>query len=99
LGAGITSHAKTAQDAGAESVLCTAETRAEQNVIREQMERILASRHFRNSKRAPSLLRYSIERSLKGNHEHLKERTVGIEAFGRNADYDTNVDPVVRMAD
>jgi len=62
------------------------------------MERILASRHFRNSKRAPSLLRYSIERSLKGNHEHLKERTVGIEAFGRNADYDTNVDPVVRMA-
>jgi len=90
--------ANTAEDAGAESLLCTAEARAGQNAIREQMERILASRHFRNSKRAPSLLRYSIDRWLNGNHEHLKERTVGIEVFGRNPDYDTNVDPVVRMA-
>ncbi len=94
----ITSQVKSAEDAGEASDICSAETEVGQDAIREQMARILASRHFRNSKRSPSLLRYSIERSLQGNHEHLKERTVGIEVFGRNPDYDTNADPVVRMA-
>ena len=37
-----------------------------------------------------------MERSLKGHTEHLKERTLGIEVFGREPGYDTNLDPVVR---
>jgi len=95
---GIALQVKSAEDAGEACVVRSVETEIGPDAIREQMERILASRHFRNSKRSPSLLRYSIERSLQGNHEHLKERTVGIEVFGRNPDYDTNADPVVRMA-
>ena len=37
-----------------------------------------------------------MERSLVGHTEPLKERTLGIEVFGREPDYDTNLDPVVR---
>ncbi len=66
--------------------------------VREQLERILASPLFRNSKRYPSLLRYVVEQALDGHAGELKERTLGIEVFGRTPDYDTNVDPVVRIS-
>lgn len=64
----------------------------------EQLDRILASPLFRNSKRYPSLLRYVVEQTLEGHGHELKERTLGIEVFGRNPDYDTNLDPVVRIS-
>jgi hypothetical protein len=32
-----------------------------------------------------------------GNAGELKERTIGVEAFGRNPSYDVNLDPVVRV--
>lgn len=72
------------------------ESEAERNAIREQLERILSSPLFRKSKRFPNLLRFVVERSLHGHSEPLKERTLGIEVFGRAPDYDTNLDPVVR---
>lgn len=72
------------------------ETDAERAAIREQLERILSSPLFKNSKRYPTLLRFVVERSLTGHTEPLKERTLGIEVFGREPDYDTNLDPVVR---
>ena len=72
------------------------ETDAERAAIREQLERILSSPLFKNSKRYPTLLRFVVERSLTGRAEPLKERTLGIEVFGREPDYDTNLDPVVR---
>lgn len=37
-----------------------------------------------------------MERSLDGHTGDLKERNLGIEVFGREPDYDTNLDPVVR---
>jgi len=43
-------------------------------------------------------LRYVVERSLEGHSDHLKERTLGVEVFGREPDYDTNLDPVVRTS-
>jgi hypothetical protein len=44
------------------------------------------------------LLTYVVEQTLLGNASELKERTIGIEAFGREPDYDVNLDPVVRTA-
>jgi hypothetical protein len=35
---------------------------------------------------------------LDGQIEPLKERTLGVEVFGRRADYDTNQDPMVRAS-
>ncbi len=70
---------------------------SQQNAVREQLDRILASSLFRHSKRFPDFLRYTVEQALNGDTEDIKERTLGIEAFGRDPLYDTNLDPVVRM--
>ncbi|HKD07302.1 MAG TPA: hypothetical protein VKB79_15475 [Bryobacteraceae bacterium] len=64
----------------------------------EQVERIVASPLFRNSKRYTGLLRYAVEQKLESRTDLLKERLLGIEVFGRDADYDTNHDPVVRTS-
>ena len=69
---------------------------SEKEAVREQLGRVLASASFRNSKRFPAFLRYTVEHALNSS-EPLKERTVGIEVFGREPTYDTSQDPVVRM--
>lgn len=42
------------------------------------------------------MLRYVVEHALSGDTGQLKERTLGIEVFGRDPHYDTTLDPVVR---
>jgi len=66
--------------------------------IRAQLNRLVAHPLFTNSKRYPVLLAYTVEQTLLGNAADLKERTIGVEAFGRNPDYDVNLDPVVRTS-
>jgi hypothetical protein len=56
---------------------------------------VLASPQFCNSKRYPALLRYVVEQTLLGHGDEIKERTVGIDVFGRTPDYDTNLDTIV----
>src|SRR5277367_885476 len=65
-------------------------------LVREQLNRLLAHPLFTNSKRYPVLLAYTVEQALLGNAGELKERTIGVEAFGREPSYDVNLDPVVR---
>ncbi len=65
--------------------------------IREQLQRLLAHPLFANSRRYPALLAYTVEETLKGNAVELKERSIGIEVFGRAPTYDANADPVVRI--
>jgi hypothetical protein len=65
-------------------------------VVREQLRRLVAHPLFTNSKRYPVLLTYTVEQTLLGNAGDLKERTIGVEAFGREPSYDVNLDPVVR---
>ena len=66
-------------------------------MIREQLERLLVHPLFANSKRYPALLAYTVEQTLLGNAADLKERSIGIEVFGRSPSYDANADPVVRI--
>jgi hypothetical protein len=68
----------------------------ERDAVRQQLERMLANALFKNSKRYPNLLRYIVEHTLEGLPGELKERTLGVEVFGRQPSYDTNADPVVR---
>src|ERR1700736_2162169 len=65
-------------------------------LVREQLNRLLGHPLFTNSKRYPVLLTYIVEQTLLGNAGDLKERTIGVEAFGREPSYDVNLDPVVR---
>jgi hypothetical protein len=66
------------------------------SVVRLQLKRLLAHPLFANSKRYPVFLAYTVEQTLIGNGGELKERTIGVEAFGREPSYDVNLDPVVR---
>jgi hypothetical protein len=61
-----------------------------------ELQEVLASPHFCNSKRYPALLKYIVEITLAGKSDLLKERTLGVEVFDRPPSYDTNTDTVVR---
>lgn len=72
------------------------QTRQDRDEILRELQEILASPHFCNSKRYPSLLQYIVENTLAGKSELLKERTLGVEVFDRPPTYDTNTNTVVR---
>lgn len=63
-----------------------------------QLQRILASPPFRNSKRNCQFLRFVVEKARSGNSSEIKERLIGVEVFGRPHDYDLSADPIVRVA-
>ena len=65
--------------------------------IQRQLDRLLGNPHFSNSRRFPSFLRFIVQEELEGRGDQLKERTLGIEVFGRDAGYDTTSDPIVRV--
>ena len=60
------------------------------------LSEILRSTPFRGSKQSQNLLRYIVDQTLAGHAELLKERMIGINVFGRQPDYDTYEDPIVR---
>ncbi len=68
------------------------------DMVREQLELLVHDDVFRSSKRSVSFLRYVVEQTLNGSAEQIKERTIGIEVFGRDPAYDTNLDHIVRTA-
>ncbi len=72
-------------------------TRPGRNAIDEQLNRLLASSYFIHSKRLPDFLRFVVEHTLEGDVDNIKERTLGVEIFGRDAGYDTSSDPIVRV--
>ena len=65
--------------------------------IREELNRVLASHEFRTSKRSQEFLRYVVEHTLTGHCDMLKERTIGMEVFGRPTSYDPSDDATVRV--
>ncbi len=72
------------------------QTKQDSEAILRELEAVLASPHFCNSKRYPTLLEYIVENTLAGKLDLLKERTLGVEVFDRPPTYDTNTDTVVR---
>ncbi len=66
--------------------------------ILEELEAILESPAFRGSKRGQQLLRYVVENSVAEHWDLLKERSIGVEVFGRDPSYETGEDSVVRVA-
>lgn len=65
--------------------------------VQDQLSHILASPEFRRSARMQRFLRLAVERTLAGEVDRIKEYTVGREVFDRGADYDPNVDSIVRV--
>jgi hypothetical protein len=68
------------------------------DAVREQVELLVTDPVFRSSKRSIEFLKYVVRLTLDGNADQIKERTIGVEVFGRPTSYDTNSDHVVRTA-
>src|SRR5580698_9127941 len=68
-----------------------------EEAIREELARVLSSHEFRTSKRSQDFLRYAVENTLNGHTDLLKERTIGIEVFGRSTSYEPSDDATVRV--
>jgi TolB-like protein len=66
--------------------------------IRAQLARILGTPDFQSSPKRGALLRYLVEESLQGRGDLLKGFTVAVAVFGRDASFDPQNDPVVRLA-
>jgi hypothetical protein len=72
-------------------------TKAEKDAILQQLERLLENPYFHKSKRFPVFLRFAVTETLAGRADVLKERTLGIEVFGKDPGYDTTEDSIVRV--
>lgn len=66
--------------------------------VRAEMEKVLAAACLRDSQLLKRFLRYAVEHTLAGEGEQLKEYSLAVDVFERDASYDPRVDPVVRMA-
>src|SRR5271167_308707 len=67
-----------------------------QGAIREELSRILESPIFVQSDRLGRFLRYTVETTLAGDAETLKEYVIGTEVYQRKPPYHPSVDSIVR---
>jgi len=80
-------------------------TKAESNIaqrdgdarIRAALERVVTSAVLSNSPHLVAFLRFVVEEALAGRGERLKAYTIATAALGRDADFDPQSDPIVRV--
>jgi len=68
------------------------------SAVLEELHRLLESAEFRGSRRSSVLLSYLVQHTFAGTTDRIKERTIGVELFGRETSYDTGQDSIVRVA-
>jgi hypothetical protein len=71
--------------------------RVPEESVRQELNRVLASHEFHSSKRSQDFIRYVVEHALTGRADLLKERTIGIDVFGRSTSYEPSDDATVRV--
>lgn len=81
--------------------MCERETRvlseAEQREVQAELNRLLESPAFRNSKRCREFLEYIVQHTILGPSGALKERLLGVELFQLPQDFDTGQRTIVRV--
>ena len=65
--------------------------------VEGELERVCGSSHFRSSKRSCEFLQYVVRVTLDGRTDSLKERSIGIDLFGRDISYEPSSDATVRV--
>jgi hypothetical protein len=73
------------------------DSRVPEESVRQELNRVLSSHEFHSSKRSQDFIRYVVEHTLAGRAEMLKERTIGIDVFGRSTSYEPSDDATVRV--
>jgi adenylate cyclase len=65
--------------------------------VREQLARVVNSPGFLSSARLIRFLTHIVNRTIDGDPQSLKEFSIAMEVFDRTADYDPNIDAIVRV--
>jgi hypothetical protein len=65
--------------------------------LREHLRQVADSAAFEGSRRSKQFLEHVVEKALAGHGAELKERSLGVELFGRDPSYDTGDDAIVRV--
>ncbi|MBB3657652.1 TolB-like protein/Tfp pilus assembly protein PilF [Rhizobium sp. BK650] len=68
-----------------------------QEEVEQQLERILFSPEFRLPERARRFLEFVVTETLAGRRDYLKAFTIAQSVFGRDANFDAQQDPCVRI--
>ena len=66
-------------------------------LLKRYLNEITGGSAFKGSPRSAQFLEYIIWQSATGKIADLKERTIGVELFGRSPAYDTGEDAIVRV--
>ena len=64
--------------------------------VREQLQKIVASRIFSQSKKLVRFLGFVVEKTLEGKSDQLSEYLIGVEVYERPASFDPQIDTIVR---
>jgi hypothetical protein len=64
---------------------------------REELRRILESKHFANSPKKTRFLEFVSEQAFLGNGDKLNEYLIGVEVYDRGIDFSPQKDPIVRV--
>lgn len=64
---------------------------------REELRRILESKHFASAPKKTRFLEFVTEQTLLGNGDKLNEYLIGVEVYDRGTDFDSQKDPIVRV--
>ena len=65
--------------------------------IREQLERILSSPGFKNSRVLSGFLQFVVEETLTGKAQEIKEYTIGLRVLSKDNDFNPQLDGIVRI--
>lgn len=73
------------------------ETKEDLQGFQRHLKEVIDGTAFKGSQRSGQFLKYIVEQALAGHFDSLKERSIGVELFGRPASYDTGEDAIVRV--
>ena len=66
-------------------------------IIRAGLDRVLVSDAFRAAPQLSAFLNFVVERTVEGRAAELKGYTIAVEGLGRPADFNPQLDPIVRV--
>lgn len=72
-------------------------TAADAELVEHQLAIILASPYFKSAKQMQNFLQYIVCKTLAGKANSLKQYTIAVEALDFPADFDSDINPVVRI--
>ena len=73
------------------------EKETDESVIRTELGRVLAERHFSSAPQMSAFLRYIVNQTLIGHADRIKAFSVGVDALGKPDNFDAQSDPSVRV--